>query len=47
VRADDVVDRLAQLRARRDALECSEQLRIAPRIILGRRPREAERAGGL
>src|SRR5205085_11989499 len=42
-RADDVIDPLAELGARRYALERGEQLRIAPRIVLGRRAREAER----
>jgi hypothetical protein len=46
-RADDVVDRLPQLRPRRDALERAQQLRVAPRIILRRGAREAERGGGL
>ena len=45
VRADDVVDRLAERRARRDRLDRREQLRVAPGVVLGRRPREAELAG--
>jgi len=40
-RADHVVDRLAELRPRRDALERVEQQRIAARVVLRRRAREA------
>ena len=46
-RADDVVDALTQLGARRDALERGEQRGIAARVVLGRRAREPEGGGGL
>ena len=47
VRADDVVDALAQVGARRDSRDCVEQIRLAPRIVLGRRAREPQARRGV